>query len=129
MASKFSSFLLFLLALAVLGGCYTTPVRHLASDIALVQIGKSTQEDVVVFLGDPNEQSDQGDGVQKWLYLEKDVGLLQKTPLVGKKLGAPGIYQVMITFKNGVVSSCDFAYADEDDNDWAKDFSWQGKKK
>jgi hypothetical protein len=129
MASRIYSFLLFFLVLFFLGGCYITPVRHLAADIALLQIGKSTREDVTVFLGDPDEQQDMGDGVQKWLYRDKNISLLQKTPLVGSKFGSPEFNQVVVTIRNGVVSSCDYSYSDEDDMDWAKDFSWQEKKK
>lgn len=129
MVAKINSFLLLFLALSALGGCYTKPVRHLASDIALVQVGKSTPQDVVVFLGEPDEQQDLDDGVQKWLYREKNVGLLQKTPLVGSKFGSPIYNQVVVTIKNGVVSACDFSHSDESEMDWAKDFSWQEKKK
>lgn len=129
MVSRIHSFLLLVLAGFILGGCYTTPVRHLASDIALLQIGKSTREDVLVFLGDPDEQRELGDGVQKWLYREKNKSLLQKTPLVGSKLGSPEINQVVVTLSNGVVSACDYSYLDENDMNWAKDFPWQEKKK
>lgn len=129
MVPRIYSFLLLFLAGCMLGGCYTTPVRHLASDIALLQVGKSTQEDVIVFLGEPDEQQVVGEGVQKWLYNEKNKGLLQKTPLIGSKLGSPEIYQVVVTLKNGIVSACDYSYTDESDMRWSKDFSWQEKKK
>lgn len=129
MVSRMRLFLPLFLALFILGGCYTTPVRHLASDIALLQVGKTTREDVIVFLGDPDEQQELGDGEQKWLYREKNVGLLQKTPLVGSKLGSPEIDQVVVTLRNGIVSACDYSYANEGDMHWSKDFSWQEKKK
>ncbi|MBU1564785.1 MAG: hypothetical protein KJ630_04055 [Proteobacteria bacterium] len=129
MASKMNYFLLFLLALSTLAGCYNKPVRHLASDIALLQVGKTTQEDVVIFLGDPDEQQDIGEGVQKWLYKDKNMSLLEKTPLLGSRLGSPEFNWVVVTFRNGIVSACDYSYSDEDDMDWTKDFSWQKKKK
>lgn len=129
MASKIKYF--FLLHLIFLGfsGCYNTPTRHLASDIALLQVDKSSREDVLVFLGDPDEQVDLGEGRQKWLYREYDTSLLQKTPLVGDKIGSSKLSQVVVTFQNGVVSACDYSYIDEGDMDWSKDFSWQKKKK
>ena len=129
MVSRIGSFLLLFLAGFILGGCYTTPVRHLASDIALLQVGKTTREEVTVFLGDPDEQQELGEGVQKWLYREKKVGLLQKTPLVGNKLGSPEFNQVVVTLRNGIVSACDYSYANEGDMHWSKDFPWQEKKK
>ncbi|MFH0784423.1 MAG: hypothetical protein V2B20_21045 [Pseudomonadota bacterium] len=129
MASRIHSFLLLFLAFCTLSGCYMTPVRHLASDVALLQVGKTTSEDVVVFLGDPDEQHDLGDGVQKWLYRDKSVGFLQRTPLIGSKLGSPEVRQAVVTLKNGVVSACDYSYSDQDDMGWTKDFSWQEKNK
>jgi hypothetical protein len=57
------------------------------------------------------------------------MSLLQKTPLLGSKLGSPEFNQVVVTLTSGVVSACDYSYSDEDDMDWAKDFSWQEKKK
>ena len=129
MVSRINSFVLLFLVFFMLGGCYMTPVRHLASDIALLQVGKSTREDVIVFLGDPDEQQELGEGVQKWLYKDKNMSFLQKTPLLGSKLGSPEFNQVVVTLRNGVVSACDYSYSDEDDMDWAKDFSWQEKKK
>lgn len=129
MTFRIHSFLLLFLVFCSVSGCYITPVRHLASDVALLQVGKTTSEEVIIFLGDPDEQHDLGDGMQKWLYKEKNVGLLQRTPWIGSKLGSPEIRQAVITLKNGVVSSCDYSYSDEDDMGWKKDFSWQGKKK
>jgi hypothetical protein len=128
MASKPKYFLLLFLTFFCLSGCYTTPTRHLASDIALLQIDKSSREDVLVFLGDPDEQVDLGDGVQKWLYKEYDASFFQKTPLVGDKIGTPKLSQVVVTIRNGVVAACDYSYVDESDMDWSKDFSWQKKK-
>jgi hypothetical protein len=128
MASRLNVFLFLFLAFC-LSGCYSKPVRHLASDIALLQVDKSTREDVVIFLGDPDEQQVLGEGVEKWLYKEKNVSLLQKTPLLGSKLGSPEFNQVVVTLRDGVVISCDYSYANEGDMGWAKDFSWQKKKK
>ena len=129
MVSRINFFLLPLLALSILGGCYTKPVRHLASDIALLQVGKSTREDVIVYLGDSDEQQELGEGVQKWLYKDKNISLLQKTPLVGSRFGSPEFNQVVVTLRNGVVSALDYSYSDEDDMHWNNDFSWQEKKK
>lgn len=123
-------FLLLLLgAIAVLSGCYTKPVRHLSSDVALLKVGTSTQEDVLVFLGEPDEQQTIGDGVERWLYLKEDKTLFEKMPVVGKRIGSPEYSRVMVTLTKGVVTECVFSSSDEDDFDWADDFSWQEKKK
>ena len=58
MVAKLCSFFLVLTLLAGISGCYINPVRHLASDAALLKVGESTKEDVLVFLGEPDEQQE-----------------------------------------------------------------------
>ena len=118
-----------LLALTVclLSGCYINPVRHLAADIALVQVGQSTREDVLIYLGDPDEQQVLEDGTEKWLYTQAKKSGFEKTPLLGKYLGSPEINRAVITFANGIVTDSLFSSNDEDDLNWADDFSWQNK--
>ncbi|MBW2681969.1 MAG: hypothetical protein JRC69_00185 [Deltaproteobacteria bacterium] len=122
--------MLFLLATVfVLTGCYNKPVRHLASDAALLKIGESSSEDVLIYLGDPDEQKNLADGVEKWLYKKKDMNFFERIPYAGKYIGAPEYSQVVVTIANGVVTDCTFYQSDEDDLDWADDYSWQEKKK
>jgi len=118
-----------LLLIITSAGCYMKPVRHLASDVALVQVGKSTKEDVTIFLGEADDVAQDKDGRELWHYRDKNTNLLQKTPLVGKSFGSPELIHVVVAFTGGVVSSCDFSLSDADDLSWAKDFSWQENKK
>jgi hypothetical protein len=120
--------LLLFLTLVALSGCYNTPVRHLAADVALLKVGESTEEDVLIFLGAPDEQQDVAANVQKWVYNEKKMTFLEKAPLVGKRLGAPEHLQVVVTIKNKIVSEVVYSSSDADDLKWADDFSWQEKK-
>jgi hypothetical protein len=115
--------------LCTMSGCYTTPVRHLAADVSLLKIGESTAEEVLIFLGPPDEQQEQGDAVEKWLYRDKDMTLIEKTPLVGKHLGSPEYKQVVVTITNNIVSGVVYSASDDDELDWADDYSWQEKKK
>lgn len=108
-----------------LSGCYMNQVRHLAADVALVQVGKSTREDVTVFLGEPDDRGQDREGREVWHYSEKDTSLLEKTPVLGKTFGSPEFTHVVVTFSDGVVVSCNFSQSDADDLSWAKDFSWQ----
>ncbi|MCP3887930.1 MAG: hypothetical protein GY702_03525 [Desulfobulbaceae bacterium] len=119
-----------LLLLMVFGasGCYIKQVRHLAADVALIKVGESSQEDVLIFLGDPDEQVEQENGVVKWLYRETDMTLMEKTPLIGDSIGSPENILVVVTFTGGVVVDTLYQASDEDDMDWADDFSWQQKK-
>lgn len=127
MAVKIWSFLLALMLSFSVSGCYITPVRHLASDAALLKVGESTKEDVLIFLGEPDEQQVVGEGIEKWLYKEKDMTLLEKTPLIGKHIGSPEYQQVVVTLRKGIVTGCVYSSNNEDDLDWANDYSWQGK--
>ncbi|MGW8192984.1 MAG: hypothetical protein ACWGOX_01850 [Desulforhopalus sp.] len=120
--------LLLLAAIAGSSGCYTTPVRHLASDVALLNVGKSTQQDVLVFLGEPDEQQVVGGGVERWFYENEDQTVLEKTPYVGKYFGSPEYNRVVVTLTNGIVTDCTFLSTDADDYDWADDFSWQERE-
>jgi hypothetical protein len=120
-------FVLLALTVCLLSGCYINPVRHLAADIALVQVGQSTQEDVLIFLGDPDEQQVLENGTEKWLYTQAKKSGFEKTPLLGKYLGSPEVSRAVITFANGRVTDSLFSSNDEDDLNWADDFSWQNK--
>ncbi len=112
-----------------ISGCYTTPVRHLAADVSLLKIGETTAEDVLIFLGPPDEQQEQEGGAETWIYRDKDMSLIEKTPFIGKRLGSPEYRQVVVTLTNNIVSGVDYSASDDDDLDWADDYSWQKNKK
>jgi hypothetical protein len=128
MGSRIFVFLFLLVSVLAIGGCYNKPVRHLASDVGLLKVGTSTQEDVLIYLGDPDEQQELGGGVEKWLYTDVNKTLLEKTPMVGKHLGSPEYRRAVVTLQNGIVIDCTYSASDEDDLDWADDYSWQEKK-
>ena len=129
MVLRTNFFLLFFVAviLANIAGCYNKPVRHLASDVALLKVGVSTEEDVLVFLGEPDEQQELGEGVETWLYRDKQMTMLEKAPLVGKRLGSPEYKVVMVTITNKIVTKVLYSSSDADDMDWADDYPWQEK--
>jgi hypothetical protein len=123
-------FLLLLVAVALISisGCYNKPVRHLASDVALLKVGQSTEEDVLIFLGEPDEQQELSAGGEKWVYRDKEMTLLEKAPLVGKRLGSPEYKLVVVTIRNNIVTDVLYSVSHEDDMDWADDYPWQEKK-
>lgn len=129
MLSMFRRSLILLAAVLLLGGCYGKPVRNLASDAALIKSGQSTRDDVLTFLGEPDDQQVVGKGVEKWLYREENTTALEKTPVVGKYLGSPGYGRVVVTLKGDLVIDCNYDAHDEDEDDWAHDYSWQEKEK
>ncbi len=112
----------------MVSGCYNKPVRHLASDVSLLKIGESTQEDVLVYLGDPDDLQELGNGTQKWIYRDQKSGFFEKTPLVGGYVGSPEDRQVEVILQDGIVVERSFTAYDEDDLNWSKDFSWQEKE-
>ncbi len=129
MVLRMKFFLLALATLVALSGCYSTPVRHLTSDVALLKVGESTAEDVLIFMGAPDERQELGSGVEKWVYKDKEMSFLEKAPLIGKHLGSPEYKQVVVTITKNIVSEAVYTSSDADDLDWANDYSWQEKKK
>ncbi|MCP4342525.1 MAG: hypothetical protein GY799_27510 [Desulfobulbaceae bacterium] len=115
-------------ALTTISGCYNKPVRHLASDVALLKVGQSTEEDVLIFLGEPDEQQEVREGVEKWLYSDKHMTFLEKAPFVGKRLGSPEYKLVVVTISDDIVTDVIYSATDADDMDWADDYPWQEKK-
>ncbi len=113
--------------LFILSGCYSTPVRHLASDIALIKPGESTREDVLTYLGEPDEQEIIGQGAEKWVFQEYESSALKDAPLVGKYFGTKDYGIVTVILKDNVVVDCIYGAFDEDAMDWASDFGWQEK--
>jgi hypothetical protein len=121
--------ILFILGLALtLSGCYMTPVRHLASDVGLLKIGVSTREDVLVYLGEPDEEVDLGNGRQQWLYKDVEKGFFEKLPLIGQYLGNPEIMKAQVILTNNIVTECTYQATDDDEMGWSRDFSWQKKE-
>lgn len=131
MSLRINFFLVVFMAVVLVGisGCYTQPVRHLAADVALLKVGQTTGEEVVIFLGEPDERQDLGAGVEKWIYFDKEMTLLEKTPLIGKRVGSPEYKLAMVTITNNLVTEVVYSSHDKDDLDWADDYSWQKKDK
>ena len=90
-------YLLALMVMMSLSGCYNTPVKHLSADEILIQVGKTTDEDVLVFLGQPDKIKKLSDGKDQWLYEDSKQSLLEKTPGLGKYFGAPSVQRVVLT--------------------------------
>jgi hypothetical protein len=119
---------LFLMALFLLAGCGTYPVRHLASDISLITVGKSNRDEVLSYLGEPDSQQMVAADTEQWVYFEEKKSLMQKTPLVGKAFNPDGYGMILITIKNNLVTGCRYTDYDKDEFGWARDYSWQDKK-
>ena len=114
--------------LFLLAGCADKPVRHLASDASLIVVGTSTKNDVLTFLGDPDEQQFDPPSAERWVYLEENPSDLQKTPYFGKMFAPKGNSRIIIIFEGEKVADCKYYSYDSDEFDWADDYSWQEKR-
>ncbi|MFV0436270.1 MAG: hypothetical protein ACK5PS_02600 [Desulfopila sp.] len=114
-----------LLTVTALTGCYNTPVRHLASDAALIRVGESTRTDVLTYLGEPDEQDVLGKGTEKWIYREYERSVVKDAPLVGKYFGKPDWNQVTVILTDNVVTECTYGAWESENDAWADDFGWQ----
>jgi hypothetical protein len=114
---------LFIITL-LLGGCYSKPVRHLASDASLIKPGQSTKKDVLLYLGEPDGHRTVSADTVEYVYFENKRGLLKKAPLVRSWTDADGYEMIIITMVNELVTNCDFRTFYEDDSAWKDDFTW-----
>ncbi|PID44262.1 MAG: hypothetical protein CR981_01490 [Proteobacteria bacterium] len=121
-------FCIFLSVFVLLAGCADKPVRHLASDASLIVVGTSTKEDVLTFLGDPDEQQIHSGDMEIWEYLEEHASTLQRTPYIGKLFGPQRQSRIVVTFMGNKVSDCTYSSSSSDEYDWADDYSWQEKR-
>lgn len=116
------------LALFVLTGCYNKPVYHLASDASLIKAGKSSRQDVLMLLGEPDAQHMVSDDTEEWVYYEEDPSMMQKTPIIGDVFDAKGYGMIVLTLQGDAVTSCNYSSYDAGDFSWSDDYSWQEKE-
>jgi hypothetical protein len=117
-----------LATLFLLSGCYTKPVRHLASDAALIKAGQSTRQDVLRYLGEPNGHRSLSPGVEEYVYYEDRKDGVGKMPMVGDWIDPDGYEMILITLDGDLVTSCEFRVFKEDDQAWVDDFTWEELK-
>ena len=114
--------------LLLLGGCYSKPVRHLASDASLIKAGESTRQDVLRYLGEPNGHRTVSPGVEEFVYYEDQRGTIQRTPLIGTYLGTEGNEMLLLTLTGDLVTDSVFRTFKKDERNWTKDFTWDKVK-
>lgn len=111
--------------LLLIAGCYSKPVRHLASDASLIKAGESSRQDVLRYLGEPDGQRTVAPGIEEYVYSEDLRSFSQRAPLLGSWLGTEGYETLIVTFTGDRVTDLEFRAYREKDRDWADDFSWQ----
>jgi len=118
------SVLVWMILLLVIG-CSSKPARHLAADAALIKPGQSTVEEVIRYLGEPDDRQPLGPGTEQFIYTQDRLSTLARVPYVGSWLGDRESEKLVITIHNGVVTRCEFHQHNEKDRDWADDISWE----
>ncbi|WP_446009495.1 outer membrane protein assembly factor BamE domain-containing protein [Candidatus Electrothrix sp.] len=111
-------FLLFA-ALLFLVGCSSKPVRHLASDAALVKPGISTREDVVRYLGEPDRRRTLSPNMEEYVYYNERKGFLGGLPFIGEQLDPSSYEMILVILDGDTVIDCDFLIHKAGDKDWA----------
>lgn len=122
---RFLPVTLLVLVAITMAGCYNKSLRHLSSDASLIKVGKSSKNDVLIYLGEPDKERVLADGQEEWAYIEEKPSGYQRTPLIGGFFSGNGYDNILVVFKDDIVESCKFREYDEDEFDWADDFSWQ----
>ena len=107
--------------LFLLVGCSSKPIRHLASDAALIEPGKSTRQDVLRYLGQPDRRRSVSPGVEEYTYYNERKGFLAGLPLVDRMTDPESYEMIVVTLDGETVTDCDFLLHKEDDRDWAAD--------
>ena len=94
-------------------GGVATPVRHLSSDVCLVMPESTTRQEVLSFLGEPDQKITNAEKSEVWLYLKVNKSFSKKLPLVGTKLGEQNYETVTVTFDGDLVKTCLYRQFDE----------------
>ena len=98
-----------------IGGCAKKNVRHLASDVCLVNPEQSTKEQVLAYLGLPDEQYELAEGGEIWVYYDEEKTVLRDTPYIGEKIGEKNYETVKVTFKGDIVQTCVYRLLTEEE--------------
>lgn len=110
--------------LLLLCGCYTKPVRHLASDASLIKAGESTRVEVLQYLGEPNGHRKVGQGIEEYVYHEDKYNFLQRTPVVGPMMGDEGYELLIITLTGDLVTGSEFRTFTKGEMERFEGFTW-----
>ena len=109
-----------LLCLPLWAGCSSKPVRHLASDAALIQPQVTTAAEVRQYLGEPQTAREISPGVLEYLYTEDVATFWDKVPVANRAKPGGGHETLTVTLKDDIVQSVVFRKFRENDPDWSK---------
>ena len=96
-------------------GCAKKKVRHLASDVCLVTPEITTKEQVLSYLGQPDEKSEMAEGGETWIYYDVKKSAMSGTPYIGNKIGDKKYEMVKVTFGGNIVQTCVYRLLSEEE--------------
>ena len=100
--------------------CSSKPVRHLASDAALLRPNATTQTEMHRYLGEARAAREVAPGVKEYVYVEDIVGFWGKMPVLGKTVGSRTCEMLIVTVADGVVRDVVFRGCDAGDREWVE---------
>ncbi|MBU0485045.1 MAG: hypothetical protein KKB30_11100 [Proteobacteria bacterium] len=107
---------LFIFLLFLITACGAKePVRHLSSDVCLVMPEKTTRQEVLSFMGNPDQRQVSPEGDEKWIYARVKKSFWRQTPLIGNYFGFETYDVVTVTFLGDKVFTCVYRELDEKD--------------
>jgi hypothetical protein len=108
--------LLTISSFAIFAGCSShSYVRHLASDASLIVPQKSTTQEVVSLLGQPDQRRSLIDGTEELVYFQTNKSFLRSMPFIGDKIGQEEFDLVVVLVKQDVVISCTYRLLKEEE--------------
>ena len=128
LGKKLASIVLLGFFLLPAGGCYNKPVRHLASDAVMIVPDKSTRQDVMLYLGEPDGHRMVSPEVEEYVYYEDRRGGLKSTPIINLITDPDGYEMIIVTLSGDLVTSCEFRSFSEDDLDKVNSYTWDEVK-
>jgi hypothetical protein len=120
-----SLFLVLALSLTQILGCHTRPVRHLVSDVSLIQKGETSRQELLTLLGEPDSRSQVADNQEEWIYHEQSPARLQSLPYADRFFKSPGAQRIVVLVQGEQVLDCRYEYQSRQDASWRNDFEWQ----
>jgi len=73
----------------------------------------TTRQEVISFLGEPDQKITNAEKSEVWLYLKVNKSYSKKLPLLGAKLGDQNYETVTVTFDGDLVKTCLYRQFDE----------------
>ncbi|MDA8163828.1 MAG: hypothetical protein M0017_02170 [Desulfobacteraceae bacterium] len=105
--------LLVLLLAFPLAGCHHQPIPHLSSDACLLEPGHTTRQEVLAYLGTPDQRRMDPQNGETWIYYHANKSFLRRAPYVGQKLGEEQFDVVTVTFQGDLVRTCAYRSLNE----------------